>query len=101
MSHNAYRTFTVDLAAAADRRELIAPGTEWGSLVITQLPAGVTALLSWGSQADTLRALGVGMTLEFDRCTPEGDGLYLTVPAGQGGTLELTVFYARGARVQP
>lgn len=103
MSHNAFRTFTVDLSQPADRRELVPQGTALAGLVVTQFPASGAAFLVTGSQADALRILGVGMSLEFDRCTPESEGLFVTVPAGQAGTLELTVFLAgggAGARVQ-
>jgi hypothetical protein len=93
-----YRVYPIDLTQRQDRLTIVGPNQAIAHVVIVAQPDGAAFDLAWGAGGEWVPALGVGMSVDFEKCAPETDGLYVRIPAGQLGAAKIYVGFAGGAR---
>lgn len=92
-----YRVLNVDLSVVQTRAVLDnSVGKKLAGVSCQIIPAGQIASISFGINGDLIRLFqGYGAEV----CPPDAAGIFLTVPAGQAGIMQLAIYYDDGASV--
>lgn len=78
----------IDLTQAQTNAEIVPPGNNVNSFWVAAMPGGLTASLRFGQKPPI--PIVSGLNIEFDECTAENEGIFLTTsPALPAQTLSI------------